>query len=296
MRPGDEAGKGNVMNAYVYPLSFSEKIKRVIKRVLRPLLLAFYIPLLKCETWIYNRKMEKRRKAGVGDGPKKKNLYFVSAGAPYKHLVARVIERFGHEDFDYLIVSYDGTRFDDEVFKRCRVIYEPGLTFKFVKKYITPDFGERYAHIFLWDDDIDVRDFDYKNFLEIFRRNNLQIAQPSLTHDSYYSFKLTLKDLKQPVGRYTDMVEIMAPVVRGDCWPAYWGMIEDDYNHWGFGYDSYARSFCGFKNMGIVDRETVAHVKPLMGETFERRTEYERLKKKLNRYMLAKIISYGRLK
>ncbi len=268
-------------------------IKWGIKRLLRPVFLLVYIPWLKYETWLYNWQAENRpplEKTG-----EKKNLYFTAASSRHKHLVAKAIERLGHNDFDYIIVVWDGSRFDDAIFNKCRVIYEPGITFKFIKKYLTPELCSRYEYLFLWDDDIDILDFNYKNFLNIFERNHLQMAQPSLTPDSYYTFTLTLKDPDQKVGRYTDFVEVMVPVIRADCWPPYWKMIREDFSHWGLGYDSYARSVCGFKNLGIIDAESVAHTKPLVGENPERRGDYERLKHQFKGYMIAKIISYGTL-
>jgi hypothetical protein len=270
------------------------KVKWFIKRLLRPIFLIFYIPWLRWETFVYNVRC--RKKADVARQARKKNLYFTKASAEHKHLVAKVIEKFGHEDFDYIIIVWDGSRFEEDIFKRCRVIYEGGLNFKFIKKYLTPDVVEQYRYLFFWDDDIDIGTFDCKNFLDIFERNNLQLAQPSLTPESYFTFQLTLKDPNQRVGRYTDFVEVMVPVMPSDYWKRYWEMIEENYNHWGMGYDSYVRSVCKLKNMGIIDQESVTHVKPVVGETPERRGGYERLKHKLNRYMLAKIVSYGSLR
>ena len=48
--------------------------------------------------------------------------------------------------------------------------------------------------------------------------------------------------------------------------------------------------------MAIVDQETVIHTKPLRGEKADSRGDYEKLKKEYNRFMLSKLINYGKLK
>jgi len=277
---------------YIEKLSFSEKVKRTIKRLLRPLFLVFYIPMLKWETFVFNRECSKKPR--VED--KRKHLFITSVKVGDYDYVAKIINRFGHEDFDYIVVAFDKVPITHEAYAKCKIIYEEGLYFKFLKKYLTPDVAKNYSYLFLWDNDIDVDHFSYKNFIEIMKRNNLQMAQPALSHRSYYTFNLTLKDSNSLVGRYTDFVEVMAPIVKSEDWPIYWEMIRENYNQWGWGYDSYARAYCHYKNIGVIDQETVTHTRPLRGEKVDSRGGYEQLKKEFNRYMLAKIISYGQLK
>ncbi len=279
-----------MVEKYIEKLSLLEKCKRRIKSILKPLFLFFYIPKLKTETFFYNQSQKNKPIRRKG-----KNLYFVAAGEKYKHLVEKVVERFGHDDFDYLIIVHDGSQWNESVFEKCQIIHDTGFYHYFVKKYVTPELVEKYDYLFLWDDDLDIMDFSYKNFLEIFERNYLQLAQPALTRDSYYSFKLTLKDDRYSVGRYTDVVEVMAPVFKSEFYLRYWDMVETDYNYWGWGYDTYARSKCGYVNLGIIDQEPIRHTKALREDMTDNRGDYERFKKENQGYMLAKFVSYGGL-
>ncbi|MFH1403848.1 MAG: hypothetical protein ABIH11_06245, partial [Candidatus Altiarchaeota archaeon] len=61
-----------------------------------------------------------------GGGKEKKGGYrclFASAVGEYgKKYLAKIIQKFGTEDFDYTIFKYDDTRFDEQVFKDCKFI------------------------------------------------------------------------------------------------------------------------------------------------------------------------------
>ncbi len=270
----------------------SKKIKRIIKRILKPVFLIYYVPKLKIETYLFNKKCNKE----VKTKDIRKNLLITSVTKNDLELVAKIINTFGHDDFDYIIIAYDKVKITHKAYEKCKIIYEEGLYFKFLKKYLTPDVAKQYAYLFLWDNDIEIGNFSYKNFINIMKRNNLQMAQPALTHDSYYNFPITLKNRNSKVGRYTDMVEVMVPVIKSEDWPPYWTMIREDYNQWGWGYDAYARSFCGYKNIGIIDQETITHTRPVRGEMPDSRGGYEQLKKEFNKYMLTKFVNYGCLK
>ena len=86
-----------------------------------------------------------------------KSLYASAVNAQGKDFLRKIIEKFGHDSFDYLIFAYDETSFDEDVFKKCRVIREKGLKWYFAKKYLTPEFCVSYDYLFYWDDDIDVK-------------------------------------------------------------------------------------------------------------------------------------------
>lgn len=189
-----------------------------------------------------------------------KNLLAVPVGKEGKPFLARYVEKFGHENFDYLVFVWDTTRFDEEIFKGCQFIYEKGLKWYFMKKYVTPFYCRSYDYIFAWDDDFDARGFCPKAFLDLMRRHCLEMAQPALVGENIYH-ELTRKQEGMMV-RFVDFVEIMAPVFSKAAWSRWWYMMENEYNFWGYGYDLLARSFCGFRSMGIVDSQPIRHMKP----------------------------------
>jgi len=169
-------------------------------------------------------------------------------GKPY---LAKIIHQFGHENFDYLIFNYDGASFDETVFGKCHIINGNGILCSFFKKYLTPNYCQEYDYIFTWVDDINIDDFSYIHFLDIFEKNQLEMGQPALSHVSLYFHEITLRK-RNSVGRFTDFAE--------KAWIKYWELIEADKNFWGWGYDYLAKSFCGFQRIGIIDSETVTHM------------------------------------
>ncbi len=84
------------------------------------------------------------------------------------------------------------------------------------------------------------------------------MAQPSLSHDSIRSHQIVVHQ-DGCIGRYTDFVEEMALVFQGTVWERFWSLILPDANPWGWGYDEFAYSFCGFRRMAIIDAEVIRH-------------------------------------
>lgn len=224
-----------------------------------------------------------------------RSLYASPVDKDGKIWLKKIIERFGFDKFDYIIFAYDDVSFDEDIFRKCTIVREKGKHFYFLKKYITPSVCSRYDYIFLWCDDIDIVDFDPCAFLKIMQTNNLQLAQPALTPDSYFTWDITLQDETYKVGRYVDFVEIMLPVFTPQAWERFWCMMESDKNYRGWGYDLFARSVCRYINMGIIDCQPVKHVRPVgqRGSGAERDKKY--IMNKYAAYRLAEKVSYGKL-
>jgi len=252
--------------------------------------LFWYVRRLRQETQRYNSAHSSAYPQGDG-----RFLYASPIGRSGKPWLRKLIERFGFDRFDYLIFAYDDVMLEEEIFQKCRIVREKGLRWYFLKEYITPEVCESYSHIFLWPDDIDVGDFDPCAFVEIMRTNNLELAQPALTEDSFFSWDITLRNEKYKVGRYVDFVEIMAPVFTQEAWKSYWRMVEPDGNYWGWGYDIFARAVCGYTNMGIIDLLPVRHVRPVGKESGGSRS-LEEMMEKYGKSRSAKKVSYGPLR
>jgi hypothetical protein len=189
-----------------------------------------------------------------------KALYAAPIGASGKDLLARLIARLGHDDFDYLIFVYDGCRFDEPVFSRCTFIHEPGIVYQYFKKYLTPERCRPYDYIVLGIEDVDIDDFCWPRFAAIMQRNHLDMASPALSAGSHSPHPIMFR---QPgkVGRLVDVIEVFITVFDARAWPAFRALIEDDYNYWGWGYVQLAQAACGYK-MGIVDCETITVTRP----------------------------------
>lgn len=223
----------------------------------------------------------------------RKLLYASPVGRAGKYYLSKIINRFGHEEFDYLIWVYDNSEFTEPVFEKCRFIYEEGIICYFLKKYLTPDYCASYDYIFTWVDDLDIGRFDYQAFLDIVERNRLELCQPALSRHSLRSHQLTVKH-GQPVGRFTDFVEVMAMVFTNSAWNRYWQLLESDWCHWGWGYNHLLRSVCGIERLGIVDCQSITHLKLGSGRTSAPK-ERQRLFEKYEGCARAKQINEGSL-
>jgi len=232
---------------------------------------------------------------------KHKNLFASPVNSTGKEYLKKIVTRFGHKNFEYLFFVYDNSQFTDPIFRPCKFIYEKGLKWNFARKYLTPEYCKKYDYIFFWDDDIDVEGFSCENFIDIMERNNLEVGQPSLSDKSTVSHKITRANKKYRIGRYTDFVEIMIPVYKREAWSKFWKMIKTDEmsSGWGWGYDRLAKFFCGYKNMGIIDSETVEHRRALrnVGPKGEHIREKERrFLEKHRKCIKSRKVAYGELK
>jgi hypothetical protein len=189
-----------------------------------------------------------------------KCLYFSPVGREGVPRLERIVARFGAANFDYLVAAYDGAPLRGRAFARCEVVRDTGGMFQLARRHLTPDRCRPYGYVFCWADDLELDGFSPARFLDVMHRNRLEIAQPALSARSVYSHALTLRGF-HPVGRLTDFVEFMAPVFRRDAWARCWQMLEPDDNFWSWGYDLLARSVCGYRRMGIVDCESITHLR-----------------------------------
>lgn len=213
------------------------------------------------ETWFYN--LVSCLKADSASKPIRV-LYVCPVGQYGVGFLPDVFRVFrAHADIktNFLLFNYESIDLSHFISDDCEIIDGPGIKWELARKYVTPEYCKDYDLIFFWDDDIDVCAFSLKRFIDIFRRNRLQMAQPALTGDSYYSHKVTLRDRGRKVGRYTDFVEIMVPVFTREAWSAFYNQIDTDIK-WGWGLDDMARSLCAYRNIGIVDAEPVRHTRP----------------------------------
>lgn len=202
-------------------------------------------------------------RANTGPEPAfRKSLYFSACDAATAPNVAKAVRALGFQNFDFRIVVFDGHELEDPIFQKCNVEKRSGAKWTLVKEYLKPESCQDYEFIFVWDSDVDILTFSSDIFLDLLRRNQVQLAQPALTRDSHYTWELTLQRPER-LGRYTDFVEIMVPVFRGDIWPNFWSWIDPEKNPWGYGYDLFARSYCRLSCMAIVDSQPVRHLNPL---------------------------------
>jgi len=189
-----------------------------------------------------------------------KSLFASPVGDNAKDNLRKIVRRFGHTSFDFLLLVYDNSRYDEACFANCTVVYDRSPLFWQLKKHLTPELCRKYEYVFIWMDDLDILDFDPENFLNILRRHGIEVGHPSLSANSVISHPI-MAHRPDSLGRYTDFVEQMAMVFRGDCWSRFWDMISPTENPWGWGYDEAAYSYCGYRKMAVIDSETIRHLR-----------------------------------
>jgi len=211
------------------------------------------------------RRWVKERDAGytIENNPpaqRIKHLYASPVGASGESQLRKLLEKFDAEHFDFLIFVYDGHRFEGAPFDRCSFIHEKGVIYHFFKKYITPEVAAKYDVIFLGMEDIEIDNFSWQHFIDVMKRNRLDVAAPALSAQSITPHKIMYRQPTE-TGRLVDVIELFLTAYDARAWPRFWNLIERDFNHWGWGYVQLTQYGCEFK-MGLVDCETISVVRP----------------------------------
>ncbi|MGU3330815.1 hypothetical protein ACLBXB_28280 [Methylobacterium mesophilicum] len=131
-----------------------------------------------------------------------------------------------------------------------------------------PEVVEQYDFFWFPDDDISARAIDINRMLHTAVVHKLELFQPSLDNDSYYSHIITVSHPTLLL-RYTNFVEIMAPVLSRSLLKAALPSISETRS--GFGLDfvwplMIAELGLGSQNKtAIIDSVTVCHTRPVGG-------------------------------
>jgi hypothetical protein len=177
--------------------------------------------------------------------------------------------------------SGDGRRFDIGIsyfgddcakdFREARFVHRAkggkwdGL-FAFFKQF--PEVIGEYDYFWLPDDDISAEVDAVNKLIAIAAEQKLEVLQPSLDDNSYYSHIITLKHRNFTL-RYTNFVEIMAPLISRAVLERTLPLIESTRS--GFGIDfvwpKLAAEISGdaIRGMAIVDSVSVCHTRPVGG-------------------------------
>lgn len=197
------------------------------------------------------------------DSSKNKNLVIVRAGAEslHKHYF---YEDTNQRSWDRMVLSYTApTELD---LNNCEFVVQGGLSkWTDCSELLGMDFFSKlgYEYVLLVDDDLVPSDHDAINILfERAKQFGFEVCQPSLTHDSYYSWVVTLQS---PAfhARYTNFVECMCPVFSRNFLTGAQQEIGKAVS--GCGLDLIFSELCDpSKNLiGIVDDISFRHTKPV---------------------------------
>uniref|UniRef100_A0ACD5W7B0 Uncharacterized protein n=1 Tax=Avena sativa TaxID=4498 RepID=A0ACD5W7B0_AVESA len=155
----------------------------------------------------------------------------------------------------------------------------------FAKRFLHPDVVAEYDYVFLWDEDVEVDAFDPVRYLDVVRREGLEVSQPALdrrseihhgitaratngggdVHRRFYKAASTLGgggcDDRSTGPPCAGWVEMMVPVFSRAAWRCSWGMVQNDLVHaWGLDYKlGYCAQGDRTLKVGVVDSEYVLH-------------------------------------
>ena len=215
---------------------------------------------------------------------KPKSLLAVPVGIKNKAVVDKLVSKFLAADFTVMLFHYDGAveQWGDlEWSDRAVHVAARGQTkWWFAKRFLHPDVVAEYDYVFVWDEDIEVDAFDPVRYLDVVRREGLEVSQPALDRRSEIHHAITARPLLPTAdgvhrrvrgnarcdGDSTGppcvgWVEVMVPVFSRAAWRCAWGMVQNDLIH-GWGLD-YRLGYCAqgdrALNVGVVDSEYVLH-------------------------------------
>ena len=126
-----------------------------------------------------------------------------------------------------------------------------------------PNFLTEYSHIWLPDDDLAANAEDISKLFDIAERHGLDVCQPSLTWDSYFSHFITLNN-KRFLLRYSNLVEVMAPLLTAETLKSMLPLF-DRGSRFGWGLDYIWTRIMDnpFQRSAIVDAVAVSHLRAI---------------------------------
>lgn len=107
--------------------------------------------------------------------------------------------------------------------------------YKAAYQFIDPDLLARYTGFIFLDDDLEMTYSDLSGFLRYCEDHKLQMAQPSLTRDSYYSHEHLL-NASNKGWRLVDMIEVMCPYFSREALKTVIRTFDLSYSTWGLDY------------------------------------------------------------
>jgi len=129
-----------------------------------------------------------------------------------------------------------------------------------------------YEAIWLPDDDLNCTGESINRMFHVFRKFDLQLAQPSLTRGpgSFPNHPLTVQR-PDSIVRYETFVEIMCPIFTRQALQICIGSMRDVES--GYGLDHLWPAFLGYPKgrIGIIDAMAVQHTRPI-GATYDMRS------------------------
>lgn len=131
---------------------------------------------------------------------------------------------------------------------------------------VSQDIIDSYDYILLPDDDLVFRGSTLTQFFRICDSARLDLAQPSLSKDSFWSHPITLHDSRWLL-RLTNFVEIMAPCFSSRALATCRRTFNMNSTGWGLDY-LWPTLLSAKHKIGIIDSVIMTHPRPLGGPNY----------------------------
>ena len=170
----------------------------------------------------------------------------------------------GNFNFDVVFLYYgDDFKIAQNYLKYTSHIYSSkGTKFCLIKAFIQDnlEFISQYSYIWLPDDDVRIDTSEINRLFDFAKEWNLSICQPSM--NGYVSHEIT-KPVENSILRYTNFVEVLAPMFDLDSLLKVYKIFDENYSSWGFDYLwAYLLNYPQDK-IAIIDDIIMTHTKPV---------------------------------
>ena len=196
----------------------------------------------------------------VADSHVRRNLVVVRAGRNSLH--PRWLNRDSDRNWDLVVSLYDpDARFQhpDDVL----VVTRPGGKWDGLHALLSQsDHLSRYDYVWLPDDDIEASSADIDAIFDAMRQYDLEVAQPSLTRDSYFSH-FAVMSCPAFALRYANFIEIMVPCLKASLLRMVLEDFKDSMSGFGMDYIWCRLSADNRYKAAIIDRVAVRHTRPI---------------------------------
>ncbi len=194
----------------------------------------------------------------------KPHLALFRAGPSSLH--PHAVQRLAQQNFDYAL-SWFGDAPPADAEGAAFVHMQKGAKWPGLEQTLRAhwDTISQYRYVWLPDDDLLVEPEVVSRMFAICTDLKLDLAQPALTPDSYYTHLITLQHARFQL-RFTNFVEIMAPVLSREMldrvMPTLAGQLS------GFGMDTLWPRYTRLGKVAILDDTPVKHTRPVGGPNY----------------------------
>jgi hypothetical protein len=194
----------------------------------------------------------------------KQYLALFRAGPNSLHPAA--VERLSEQNFDYAL-SWFGDQPPQHAAGAVFVHNQKGPKWPGLEQTIVAhwDTVKQYRYIWLPDDDLLCQPELVSKMFAVCSDLQLELAQPALTTDSYFTHVITLQHSAFQV-RFTNFVEIMAPVLSIDLFARIFHSLQGNIS--GYGLDALWPRFTQLGRVAIIDDTPVKHTRPVGGPNY----------------------------